>query len=40
MTSSLESVEKMYILKEKAADYNIELTDDDEAAIADAASQE
>lgn len=39
VTSSLESVEKMYILKEKAADYNIELTDDDEAAIADAASQ-
>ena len=31
VTSSLESVEKMYILKEKAADYNIELTDDDEA---------
>ena len=29
----------MYILKEKAADYNVELTDDDEAAIADAASQ-
>ena len=39
VTSSLESVEKMYILKEKAADYNVELTDDDEAAIADAASQ-
>lgn len=36
VTSSLESVEKMYILKEKAADYNVELTDDDEAAIADA----
>ena len=31
VTSSLESVEKMYILKEKAADYNVELTDDDEA---------
>ena len=39
VTSSLESVEKMYVLKEKAADYNVELTDDDEAAIADAASQ-
>ena len=39
VTNSLESVEKMYILKEKAADYNVELTDDDEAAIADAASQ-
>ena len=39
VTSSLESIEKMYILKEKAADYNIELTDDDETAIADAASQ-
>ena len=39
VTSRLESIEKMYILKEKAADYNIELTDDDETAIADAASQ-
>ena len=39
VTSSLESIEKMYILKEKAADYNVELTDDDETAIADAASQ-
>ena len=26
VTSSLESAEKMYILKEKAMDYNIELT--------------
>ena len=39
VTSSLESIEKMYILKEKTADYNVELTDDDETAIADAASQ-
>ncbi len=39
VTSSLESIEKMYVLKEKAADYNVELTDDDETAIADAASQ-
>ena len=39
MTSSLESIEKMYILKEKASDYNVELTDEDETAIADAASQ-
>ena len=39
VTTSLESVEKMYVLKEKAADYKVELTDDDEAAIADAASQ-
>ena len=39
VTSSLEAVEKMYVLKEKAADYNVELTADDETAIADAASQ-
>ena len=39
VTTSLESIEKMYVLKEKAADYNVELTDDDETAIADAASQ-
>ncbi len=39
MTSSLESIEKMYILKRKASDYNVELTDEDETAIADAASQ-
>ena len=39
VTSSLESIEKMYILKEKASDYNVEFTDEDEAAIADAASQ-
>ena len=34
VTSSLESIEKMYILKEKASDYNVELTDEDETAIA------
>ena len=28
VTSSLESIEKMYILKEKASDYNVELTDE------------
>ena len=39
VTSSLESIEKLYILKEKASDYNVELTDEDETAIADAASQ-
>ena len=39
VTSSLESIEKMYILKEKASDYNVEFTDEDETAIADAASQ-
>ena len=39
VTSSLESIEKMYILKEKASDYNVELTDEEETAIADAASQ-
>ena len=38
VTSSLKSIEKMYILKEKASDYDVALTDDDETAIADAAS--
>ena len=37
--SSLESIEKMYVLKEKAADYDVKLTEDDEAAITEAASQ-
>ena len=37
--SSLKSVETMYILKEKAADYKVEVTEDEEKAIADAASQ-
>ena len=36
---SLKDLEIMYILKEKAADYKVEVTDDDEAAIAEAASQ-
>ena len=35
----LEQVELMYIMKEKAADYGVEVTSDDEAAIADAATQ-
>lgn len=34
----LEDVELMYIMKEKAADYDVEVTDDDEKAIADAAA--
>ena len=29
----------MYIMKEKAADYGVEVTSDDETAIADAAAQ-
>ena len=36
---SLKDLEIMYILKEKAADYKVEVTDDDQAAIAEAASQ-
>lgn len=39
VTTTLESVEKMYLLKAKAADYGVELTEEDEAAIADAASE-
>ena len=35
---SLEDIELMYILKEKAADYDVEITDDEEKAIAEAAS--
>lgn len=35
---SLKDVELMYIMKEKAADYNVEVTDDDEQKIADAAA--
>lgn len=35
----LEQVELMYIMKEKAADYNVKVTSDDETAIADAAAQ-
>ena len=35
----LEQVELMYIMKEKAADYNVEVTSEDETAIADAAAQ-
>ena len=36
---SLKDVELMYIMKEKAADYGVEVTSDDETAIADAAAQ-
>lgn len=35
---SLKDVELMYIMKAKAADYDIELTDEDEKAIAEAAA--
>lgn len=36
---SLEQVELMYILKAKAADYNVEITEEDQEAIAEAAAQ-
>ena len=35
---SLKDIELMCILKEKAADYDVEITEDDEKAIADAAA--
>lgn len=35
----LEDIELMYIMKEKAADYDVEITDDDEQKIADAAAE-
>lgn len=35
----LQQVELMYIMKAKAADYGVELTEDDETAIAEAAAQ-
>ena len=35
----LEQVELRYIMKEKAADYGVEITSDEETAIADAAAQ-
>lgn len=35
---SLQQVELMYILREKAPDYDVELTEEDETAIADAAA--
>ena len=35
---SLKDVELMYIMKAKAADYDVELTDEDEKAIAEAAA--
>lgn len=37
--SSLEQVELMYIMKEKAADYGVELTEDEQTAIAEAAAE-
>lgn len=39
VNDSLEQVELMYILKAKAADYNVEVTDEDQEAIAEAAAQ-
>ena len=36
---SLENLELMYILKEKASDYDVEITDDEETAIEEAASE-
>ena len=35
---SLEDIELMYIMKEKAADYKVEVTEDDEKKIAEAAA--
>ena len=35
---SLKDIELMYIMKEKAADYKVEVTEDDEKKIADAAA--
>lgn len=35
---SLKDIELMYIMKEKAADYKVEITDDDEQKIAEAAA--
>ena len=36
---SLKDLETLYLLKEKAADYKVEVTEDDQKAIAEAASQ-
>ena len=38
VNSVLKDIELMYIMKEKAADYGAELTEEDEAAIAEAAA--
>ena len=38
INSVLKDIELMYIMKEKAADYGAELTEEDEAAIAEAAA--
>lgn len=37
--NALEQLELMCVLKEKAADYNVEVTEDDKKAIADAAAE-
>ncbi len=37
--NALEQVELMYIMKEKAADYGVEVTEEDQAAIAEAAAE-
>lgn len=39
VTNSLEQVELMYILRAKAADYGVEVTDEDQEAIAAAAAE-
>lgn len=36
---SLEELETMYIMKEKAADYGVEITEEDQKAIAEAAAE-
>ncbi|WP_373214777.1 FKBP-type peptidylprolyl isomerase [Ruminococcus sp. 5_1_39BFAA] len=37
--SCLEQIELMYIMKEKAADYGVEITEDEQNAMADAAAE-
>ena len=39
VNSCLEDIELMYLLKEKAADYGVEVTEEDQKAIADAAAE-
>ena len=39
VSSSLEQVELMYIMKTKAADYGVEVTEEDQKAIEEAAAQ-
>lgn len=38
VNDSLEQIERMYLMKEKAGDYGVEVTAEDQAAIADAAA--